>query len=111
MKINRYGYNRTDDGTPLVDDDVVDTRVGRIGHPIPRSGIGWSRPNSQLDFAVKGFESNEGTYLYILSLSSEELALLVESALITATDDVSTRATARGIGAYIREALKSSGRA
>lgn len=95
MKITRNGLSRNS-GIATVVDSIIEHSKTVANRLI------WSRGSRNLTFRMIGSAGNS-TYAYNVSLSGEEIAVMLECALIGASDDVAVHAQAKAMGAYVRE--------
>ncbi len=93
MKITRTGYYK-DKGTSL----LVDAPMPEMGEP------SWCLLRWRLTMLLAGPEGRS-TYEYAVEFSADELALMVENALMESASDKGVDAQAKAIGDYIREIL------
>jgi hypothetical protein len=93
MKLSKIGYSQDKDVTIL-----ADNQLGPL-EPWVAFQDGWI-----LLLQLKGIEG-PSTYDYHVQFSAAELALLVENALIGASQNGAIHAQAKGMGAVIREVL------
>jgi hypothetical protein len=98
MKIIKSGHYKYKGYTTLADAGL---QLGKSQH---RGTPEWRSEGWELFVRLKGLEG-QSTYDYDLILSGAELAVLVEAAIGGCSKDRVMLAQAKGIGAFIREAL------
>lgn len=100
MKIAKSGHYKNKGLTTLANVDVKPGRTTgfQVGAPF------WRPEPWDLFLRVKGIE-RQTTYDYDLHLSGDELAIMVENALIGASNETAVHAQAKAIGGFIREVL------
>ncbi len=98
MKIARSGYYKNNGTTTLANTPLNAVKLGCCGGP------SWNLGTWEMFLRIKGVEG-PSTYDYHLHLSGEDIAMIIESSLIGASNEVAVHAEAKAIAAYIREVL------
>lgn len=98
MKIARSGYYKNKGITTLANTALKAVKQGYHGGP------SWNPKMWEMFLRIKGVEG-QSTYDYDLHLSGDEIAMMIETSLIGASDEVAVHAEAKAIAAYVREVL------